>query len=585
MHFLLISFHICEVFLHIFPGFYKQCPEKERIDVVYTWVNGSDPIFLEKLKNYLKTKNIIIEKKILGQRFDDKHELKFSLRSLEKYAPWINHVYIVTNGQIPYWLNLDYEKLLYPAIESHLHRIQGLSKKFLYFNDDVFLGQPVYLEDFISSNNGYMLYLSYPLGLCAPNCFWAYVADDQCDEACNNYDCQYDGGDCEKQHDTDQDEYNYSLAEYNRNDSSAILRYNRKIQSFNEDLHDQFKINLTRFKIPKEVPEKKNFSVIVEAYNDKVIQNEKIKRKRFKRKQRKLRVMKYLRRDNKESRTFNATKCAYAASLQHSNRIFNAKYGFMPRAVPSHTPILIDKDIMESLQKKLFKEILITSKNRFRNSDDLQFAFSYFDLFDTDSSGTWADREIRTLLTRIYQLPLSYTIVEHFESILMNCSEKKTYKRVKAPEYERYSDSRMPTITKELVLDCPKLGEMLISHFGGNKKYKYQIVKEVGNQYLYFIQLNSNVTDVVGHLDDIRSEPRKFICLNDNLDHTKTVENEFITSVIYDFYMSFFPFPSKFELPKEYRNRFLHIDELNEWKYHHFKVKLFIYFVALFIFT
>lgn len=61
-------------------------------------------------------------------------------RSLEKYAPWINHVYIVTNGQIPYWLNLDYEKVTVvtheeifrdvnnlptfssPAIEYNLHR-------------------------------------------------------------------------------------------------------------------------------------------------------------------------------------------------------------------------------------------------------------------------------------------------------------------------------------------------------------------------------------------------------------------------------------------------------------------------------
>lgn len=34
-------------------------------------------------------------------------ELRYSLRSLEKHAPWVQHVYIITNGQIPYWLNLD----------------------------------------------------------------------------------------------------------------------------------------------------------------------------------------------------------------------------------------------------------------------------------------------------------------------------------------------------------------------------------------------------------------------------------------------------------------------------------------------
>ena len=40
-----------------------------------------------------------------------KQELRYSLRSLEMFAPWIRHVYIVTNGQIPYWLNLDNPRL------------------------------------------------------------------------------------------------------------------------------------------------------------------------------------------------------------------------------------------------------------------------------------------------------------------------------------------------------------------------------------------------------------------------------------------------------------------------------------------
>ena len=37
----------------------------------------------------------------------DFDQLLYSLRSIEKYASWVRHVYIVTNGQIPNWLNLD----------------------------------------------------------------------------------------------------------------------------------------------------------------------------------------------------------------------------------------------------------------------------------------------------------------------------------------------------------------------------------------------------------------------------------------------------------------------------------------------
>lgn len=35
-----------------------------------------------------------------ANRFKDQEELRYSLRSLEKYAPWIRHVYLVTNGQV-----------------------------------------------------------------------------------------------------------------------------------------------------------------------------------------------------------------------------------------------------------------------------------------------------------------------------------------------------------------------------------------------------------------------------------------------------------------------------------------------------
>ena len=44
---------------------------------------------------------------ISASRFEDNEELRYSLRSIERFAPWVRHVYIVTNGQIPYWLNLE----------------------------------------------------------------------------------------------------------------------------------------------------------------------------------------------------------------------------------------------------------------------------------------------------------------------------------------------------------------------------------------------------------------------------------------------------------------------------------------------
>ena len=67
-------------------------------------------------------------------------ELRYSMRSLVKYAPWVRKIFLVTNGQIPYWLNLDHPRIKLitheeifpnkshlptfssPAIEANIHR-------------------------------------------------------------------------------------------------------------------------------------------------------------------------------------------------------------------------------------------------------------------------------------------------------------------------------------------------------------------------------------------------------------------------------------------------------------------------------
>ncbi len=41
-----------------------------------------------------------------------------------------------------------------PAIEAHLHRIPGLSDKFIYLNDDVMFGRDVWPDDFYTHSNG-----------------------------------------------------------------------------------------------------------------------------------------------------------------------------------------------------------------------------------------------------------------------------------------------------------------------------------------------------------------------------------------------------------------------------------------------
>ena len=56
---------------------------------------------------------------------------------------------------------------------------------------------------------------------------------------------------------------------------------------------------------------------------------------------------------------------------------------------------------------------------------------------------TWSDREIRTLLTRIYGVPLNYRVLMEFESFILNCSKYYDIGITKNinNNYERYSDS------------------------------------------------------------------------------------------------------------------------------------------------
>jgi hypothetical protein len=143
------------------------------VDVVYTWVDGSDPIWrarkLAAQQAADGTRDDHTERALDEVRFADHDELRHSLRSIEQFAPWVRHVWLVTGGQRPGWL-AEHPRLsvvdhtdIWPdrdglpsfnshAIESCLHRIEGLSEHFLYLNDDMILGRPVRPERFFHGN-------------------------------------------------------------------------------------------------------------------------------------------------------------------------------------------------------------------------------------------------------------------------------------------------------------------------------------------------------------------------------------------------------------------------------------------------
>lgn len=158
-------------------------PVNEEIDAVYTWVDGADPLFIAEKKRFERRyKPYNVQDSSSDNRFRDSGELLFSLRSIEKFAPWVRKIHIVTNGQVPAWLNtgcrrisLVTHKQIFSkpdclpvfnsnAIELQFHRIPGLSRRFLYFNDDIFLCRPIHCRDFIKSGSAqYFFFDDIPL--------------------------------------------------------------------------------------------------------------------------------------------------------------------------------------------------------------------------------------------------------------------------------------------------------------------------------------------------------------------------------------------------------------------------------------
>lgn len=136
------------------------------IDLVYLWVDGNDPQWKARRNALIGNTSPDSAVNCEG-RYIDNQELRFSLRSVAEYAPWINRIFIVTDRQTPDWLDTSNPKIrivdhseFIPrealptfnsvVIEHCLWRIPDLSEKFLFANDDMFFSRPVSPQDFFT---------------------------------------------------------------------------------------------------------------------------------------------------------------------------------------------------------------------------------------------------------------------------------------------------------------------------------------------------------------------------------------------------------------------------------------------------
>jgi len=141
--------------------------DKNKIDFVLPWVDGNDKKWQKEKAEY--NPNQDTDANAQG-RFRDMGTLQYMLRSIEKNCPWYNKIYIITTGHYPDWLDINHEKIvlvtheeLYfdkthlpifssSSIEMNLANIKGLSKHFVYLNDDTIIMQTLKEKRFFVDN-------------------------------------------------------------------------------------------------------------------------------------------------------------------------------------------------------------------------------------------------------------------------------------------------------------------------------------------------------------------------------------------------------------------------------------------------
>ena len=136
------------------------------IDAVITWVDGNTIRHRRARAHYMANAGSVLhENAINPHRWASSGEILYCLQSIENFAPWMRKIWIVVDHEVPDLSSLSRElrakteivlhKDIFRefsadlptfnslAIESLLWRIDGLSERFVYFNDDVFLTAPL----------------------------------------------------------------------------------------------------------------------------------------------------------------------------------------------------------------------------------------------------------------------------------------------------------------------------------------------------------------------------------------------------------------------------------------------------------
>lgn len=119
-----------------------------------------------------------------------------------------------------------------------------------------------------------------------------------------------------------------------------------------------------------------------------------------------------------------------------------------------------------------------------------------------------------------------------------------------------------------LANNCTQLQLNLLRTYNNSPQNAFEVVK---NDDLAFVMVTANASKLQSELNNLRRTPKKFICLNDDIDYGQIARSQLaiqevnlVKQVLNDFYSSFLPHPSPFELPQGEVNSILHVKPYKE---------------------
>jgi hypothetical protein len=271
---------------------------------------------------------------------------------------------------------------------------------------------------------------------------------------------------------------------------------------------------------------------------------------------------------------------SFGDSLRHVNMLLDEEFGVESRSVPAHMPHFVNRRIITELQAKWEAQFNATSSHRFRQSNDMQYAFTYFyylmsrpvnfslpDYFasvDRDASGALDLNEMRTIATQLRH-------PEHQGKALSTVAARLTVQLAQNGTFHRTLPANLSDAALEAAASTVRVtfadvaaNSSLVKDIRDREKRRKLHRHELkGLEEVSFLQVRDDEDGVLKHLDSIRRRRPKFICLNDNMNATSP--NPRVVKALHDVYGWLFPNRSSFELPDNETNRFATVQDWREF--------------------